>query len=231
MNKPLVKFEDLGNIPYQKALKYQQELHRDIIDTKRNSDSTPVSALLFCEHNPVYTIGKSGDMGNLLFNQEALAQQGIEFYKTNRGGDITYHGPGQITGYPILDLDQFYHDLHRYVRDLEQVAMNVLGNLDIDSVRLEGLTGVWLPKSNQHRMERKICAIGVHMSRWVSMHGFALNVNTNLSHFGGIIPCGIQQDGKAVTSMELELGRKLDLHEIKELLIIEFQNVFGFDLI
>ena len=225
---PRVIFKDLGRIGYKEAWDYQKEQQQAIIHTKRFTDDTPISQLLFCEHNPVYTLGKSGDIGNLVFDEERLSQMGIEFFKTNRGGDITYHGPGQITGYPIFDLDQFYNDVHRYVRDLEQVVINVLSRYDIKGERLEGFTGVWIAPNDSSPVWRKICAIGVHMSRWVSLHGFALNVNTNLLHFTGIIPCGIQEDSKTVTSLQHELGEKVPADDVKRALCEEFSNVYGF---
>jgi len=231
MSKARLVYEDLGRISYNKAWEYQKNIQQKVIKTKRETPHIPANRFILCEHDPVYTLGKSGDIGNLVYNQKALEEQGIEFYKTNRGGDITYHGPGQITGYPIFDLDQLYNDLHRYVREIEQVVINVLNHLGITSMRISGYTGVWLPKSDSNPYERKICAIGVHMSRWVSMHGFALNINTDLNHFRGIIPCGIQENNKGITSLQHELGRPVELDRIKQLLLSEFISVFGFELI
>ena len=228
MGLPIVQYEDLGLMSYMEAWDYQKSIQQSIIKEKRETDHTPTNRLLLCEHQPVFTLGKSGKIENLVMSPEQLKSNGIEFYKTNRGGDITYHGPGQITGYPIFDLDQFYNDVHRYVRELEQVVINVLKHFDIDGERLEGFTGVWLPETDKKPLKRKICAIGVHMSRWVSMHGFALNVKPDLNHFTGIIPCGIQEDTKTVTSISQELNQNIDLEEVKELLKQEFRTVFNF---
>ena len=181
--------------------------------------------LLLCEHNPVYTLGKSGKMDHLLHKEAELEEKGFEFFKINRGGDITYHGPGQLTVYPILDLDFFFHDLHKYVRLLEEVVIRTLAVFDITAQREESFTGVWIDGTPK----RKICAIGVHMSRWISMHGFALNVNTNLSHFDNIVPCGIADADKAVTSMQKELGRAVDMSQVKKVTAEVFAEVFDFD--
>jgi lipoyl(octanoyl) transferase len=164
-------------------------------------------------------------MDHLLLDKEGLSTQGVEFHKINRGGDITFHGPGQIVGYPILDLDDFYTDVHKYVRMIEQVIINVLKHYNIDATREEGYTGVWLP-ANKKEPKRKICAIGIHLSRWVSMHGFAFNVNTDLSFFEHIVPCGISDNDKAVSSLARELGRELDIAEVKRLIAVEFANLF-----
>ena len=231
MDKPKVIYENLGLISYKEAWDYQTKLQKEIIQTKREGESIPTSHLLLCEHRPVYTLGKSGSVENLVMSPKELAINDIEYFKTNRGGDITYHGPGQITGYPILDLDQYYNDLHRYVRELEQVIINVLEYYDIRGDRIEGFTGVWLPKTKSKPINRKICAIGVHMSRWVSMHGFALNVKPDLDHFNGIIPCGINEDSKTVTSLSEELQKTVDIQEVKSYLQIEFQKVFGFEYV
>ncbi|MEE9374125.1 MAG: lipoyl(octanoyl) transferase LipB [Saprospiraceae bacterium] len=226
---PKVIYKDLKIISYKKAWDYQKEIQQTIIKNKRESSQEPVNRLLFCEHKPVYTIGKSGKMDHLVFNEKQLLEAGIEFYKTNRGGDITYHGPGQITGYPIFDLDQFYHDVHRYVRDLEQVVINVLTHFGLKGERLEGFTGVWLLGTSFLPIHRKICAIGVHMSRWVTLHGLALNVNTDLNHFQGIIPCGIKEDNKMVTSLNAELESDILIDDVKKLMKKEFQTVFGIE--
>jgi len=225
---PFVEYEDIGQASYKETWDYQIELQQSIIHTKRNTDKTPINKLIFCEHNPVYTLGKSGDIDNLVFDEERLAQMGIEFHKTNRGGDITYHGPGQITGYPIFDLDQFYNDVHRYVRDLEEVVIRTIADFGLEGKRLDGFTGVWLAPNDQSPQWRKICAIGVHMSRWVSIHGFALNVNTDLMHFMGIVPCGIAEDSKTVTSMQKELGNVQQLDKVKSQLRQHFSKVYNF---
>ena len=229
MIKPEVIYEDLGLISYKKAWDYQKVVQQRIIKEKREADKEPKNRLLLCEHNPVFTLGKSGKVENLIMNPAQLEANGIEFYKINRGGDITYHGPGQITGYPIFDLDQFYNDVHRYVRELEQVVINVLEYFDLNGERVAGFTGVWLQPSSHNTQSRKICAIGVHMSRWVSMHGFALNVKPDLSHFTGIVPCGIQDSSKTVTSISEELNQSIDLQKVKLLLKSEFENVFQYE--
>jgi lipoyl(octanoyl) transferase len=184
--------------------------------------------LFFVEHPHVYTLGKSGDMANLLLDDKALAKVDARFYAINRGGDITYHGPGQIVGYPIFDLDHFFSDIHKYLRFLEEAIILTLADYGIQAGRIGGLTGVWLDESNPARA-RKIAALGVKCSRWVTMHGFAFNVNADLSYFKNIIPCGITD--KAVTSMHLELGRQLDFEEVKETLKTNIARVFEVDLI
>lgn len=231
-----VVFQDLGIIPYQKAWDYQQQLLKQVVDTKlRNRHLSAVDTnrishphyLLFCEHPPVYTLGKSGSIEHLLLTEEQLKQEGFEFFKINRGGDITYHGPGQIVGYPIFDLDCFFTDVHRYVRYLEEAVIRTLDEYDIEAEREDGYTGVWLPASSW-QPKRKICAIGVHLSRWVTMHGFAFNINTNLDHFSNIIPCGIQEVDKGVTSLAQELGTAVDMEEVKNKLKRHFAHLFGF---
>jgi len=209
MNKPIVIVKDLGRMSYQKAWDYQTELQQDIIKQKRAGNPNPDNYLLFCEHNPVYTLGKSGSADHLLIDIEEQTE--FEYFKINRGGDITYHGPGQLTVYPIFDLEQFFTDVHRYVRSLEEVVIRTIGQYGIQGKRVEGFTGVWIEEDGLI-VERKICAIGVHLSRWVSLHGLALNVNTDLSHFKNIVPCGIQEEGKDVTSMQSEINRSLNLH-------------------
>lgn len=188
-------------------------------------------SILFCEHSHVYTLGKSGSEDHLLISEERRSQESIEYFKINRGGDITYHGPGQLTVYPILDLDEFYHDLHKYVRDLEEVVIRMLSSYGIVGYREPDYTGVWIAANDIHPRKRKICAIGVHMSRWVSLHGLALNVNTDLEMFNNIVPCGIQEDDKEVTSIERELGKKIDLQEVKYRLKATFAEVFGYEYI
>lgn len=173
----------------------------------------------------MFTLGKSGSVENLRLDEDGLQREGFSFFKINRGGDITYHGPGQIVGYPILDLENFYCDVHRYVRELEEVIILTLGNYNLEATRLEGYTGVWL-KPSFGKPWRKICAIGVHLSRWVSLHGFAFNVNTDLSHFQHIIPCGIKDDDKAVTSLAQELGVAVDIQEVRGAVVRHFSTVF-----
>lgn len=185
--------------------------------------------LLFCEHPPVMTLGRSGAEEHLLLDEAGLREKGIEFYKINRGGDITYHGPGQIVGYPIFDLDEFFTDVHRYVRYLEEAVIRTLAEHGIeDAYRIKEYTGVWLPQKGW-LPKRKICAIGVHLSRWVTMHGFAFNVNTDLGYFRHIVPCGINDKDKDVTSLAKELGHAVDENEVKEKLRHHFAELFGFE--
>jgi lipoyl(octanoyl) transferase len=231
-------FEDLGEVAYDKAWDYQESLLKANLDIKAawyNSPETTGAArlntknhLLFCAHPHVYTLGKSGHIENLLVNDTRLKELNVSFYKTNRGGDITYHGPGQIVGYPILDLEQYETDLGKYMRNLEEVVIRMLATYGIESGRLQGSTGVWLDADVPGRA-RKICAMGVRCSRWVTMHGFALNVNTDLRYFGYIVPCGITD--KAVTSMNKELGQEVDEQEVKERLIEQFEAVFQSDIV
>jgi lipoyl(octanoyl) transferase len=183
--------------------------------------------LLFCEHPHVYTLGKSGDLNNLLINQARMDEEHIEFFKTNRGGDITYHGPGQIVGYPILNLDHYFTDIHKYLRYLEEAVILTLAEYGLKGGRSKGETGVWLDEGLP--TARKICAMGVKASRWVTMHGFAFNVNSNLKYFGYIVPCGITD--KAVTSLNIELGRELDMQEVKEKVKGHFTDLFEIELI
>ena len=205
MNKK-VNFQDLGLIDYKKCWDYQEKLFAEILaikssNRKEEKTNKTNNYLLFCEHPHVYTLGKSGDEKNLLVNEEYLKSRGATFYKINRGGDITYHGPGQIVGYPILDLDNFFTDIHKYLRFLEEVIILTLDEYGIVATRSDGETGVWIDAGTP--FARKICAMGVRASRWVTMHGFALNVNANLGYFDNIIPCGIR--GKGVTSLNVEL--------------------------
>lgn len=231
-----VLFQDLGQIRYAEAWDYQKKLHQELVDRKlanrdrsREGDSIAEQQhyLLFCEHPPVYTLGKSGSIDHLLLSEKELDEQGFEFFKINRGGDITYHGPGQIVGYPIFDLDCFFTDVHRYVRYLEEAIIRTIAEYGIVGERIEGYTGVWL-NPGKGLPKRKICAIGVHLSRWVTMHGFAFNVNSNLSHFGHIVPCGIQDDDKAVTSLAFELGRAVDIEEVKARVRDHLSDLFGY---
>lgn len=232
-----VFYQDLGTISYQTAWDYQTQRLKEVIENKLKNRKLPADSplrvnakhyLLLCEHPPVYTLGKSGSMEHLLLNDQQLNEQGFEFFKINRGGDITYHGPGQVVGYPIFDLDGFFTDVHKYVRYLEEVIIRTLAEYDIEGIRIEGFTGVWLaPKDGLPK--RKICAIGVHLSRWVTMHGFAFNINSNLTHFKNIIPCGIDDGDKDVTSLEQELGRNVPIEEVKNKLKFHFANLFGFE--
>ena len=216
MNKK-VRFEDLGLIDYKQCWEYQENLFAEIVERKsenrrENLNNVTPNYLLFCEHPHVYTLGKSGDKSNLLVNEESLKSRGATFYKINRGGDITYHGPGQIVGYPILDLDNFFADIHKYLRLLEEAIILTLKEYGLEAERSEGETGVWFDVGTPKA--RKICAFGVKTSRWVTMHGFAFNVNSDLSYFENIIPCGITD--KKVTSLKKELGKEIDLEEVKK---------------
>ncbi|MBS1680918.1 MAG: lipoyl(octanoyl) transferase LipB [Bacteroidetes bacterium] len=237
MNSVLNKqtqFVDLGLIDYQKAWDFQTDLFTKTLAVKaenRNLATTKQQVthnhLLFCEHPHVYTLGKSGDKNNLVIPPQNLASIGASFYDINRGGDITYHGPGQIVVYPILDLENFFTDIHRYMRLLEEAVIQTLQAFNIEAGRIKGLTGVWLDESDQ-RKARKICALGVKTSRWVTMHGLALNVNTDLSYFNHIVPCGISD--KAVTSMEKELNSTQEMNRIKEVLKSKLSSVFEMEL-
>ena len=227
-----VVFQDLGHIDYKQAWDYQEKLFDQIIAIKRQNrrEETNLetqSYLLFCEHPHVYTLGKSGDEKNLLVNEEYLKSRGATFHKINRGGDITYHGPGQIVGYPILDLENFFTDIHKYLRFLEEAVILTLADYGIESGRSDGETGVWLEGGTENA--RKICALGVRSSRWVTMHGFAFNVNPDLDYFGNIIPCGIVD--KSVTSMEQELGKKVDIQEVRDKLKVHLATIFEMTLL
>jgi lipoyl(octanoyl) transferase len=222
-----VVFRDLGLMDYKQAWDLQEGLHAEVVGRKL-AGVTGLHYLLFCEHEHVYTLGRSGDEKNLLVDEEGLKKNEAVFYKNNRGGDITYHGPGQIVGYPILNLDEFFTDIHKYLRYLEEVIIKTVAEYGIVAGRIEGLTGVWIEGENKMRA-RKICAFGVRCSRWVTMHGFAFNVNTDLKYFGNIVPCGIQD--KAVTSLEKELGRKIDMEEVKEKVKANFEQVFEVSLV
>lgn len=196
--------------------------------TTHDSRLTTEHYLLFVEHPPVYTLGKSGNIENVLMSEDQLEENGIQFFRTNRGGDITFHGDQQIVGYPILDLEKFYTDIGKYLRNLEEVIIATLADYGLKGARSAGETGVWLDPDIPGR-ERKICAMGVRTSRWITMHGFAFNVNTDLSYFNNIIPCGIQN--KQVTSLEKELGKKIDFEEAKERVKKNFEKVFEVELI
>ena len=228
MNKT-IKLQDLGTKDFKAAWDYQETLFKAILDTKIKNRREDVGLatdnhFLFVEHPHVYTLGKSGDLTNLLLSEAQLAEKGATFYKINRGGDITYHGPGQIVGYPILDLDNFFTDIHKYLRFLEETIILTLAEYGLKTERSPGETGVWLDVGTP--FARKICALGVRASRWVTMHGFALNVNADLGYFDHIIPCGIK--GKAVTSLNVELGvAKVDEAEVKQKLLKHFSELFG----
>ena len=231
MNKK-VKFEDLGLIDYKKCWDYQEELFSKILSVKsfnRKEDKSDATKnyLLFCEHPHVYTLGKGGDEKNLLVNKDYLKSRGATFYRINRGGDITYHGPGQIVGYPILDLDNFFTDIHKYLRFLEEAVILTLKEYGLEADRSKGETGVWFDVGTSKA--RKICALGVKSSRWVTMHGFAFNINTDLDYYGNIIPCGIVD--KKVTSLEKELGKKLDIKEVKNKLKAHLVHLFEIKII
>jgi lipoyl(octanoyl) transferase len=246
LDKQLVTYKDLGIIDYKTAWDCQEDLLRENVQLKKgsareisingeadneiynnqNKHSTNHYFLL-CEHTPVYTLGKSGHVENILISEVEMEQREIQFYKTNRGGDITFHGPGQIVGYPIIDLEKFYTDIGRYLRELEEVIMLTLADYGIVGKRSKGETGVWIDPEVVGK-ERKICAMGVRCSRWVTMHGFALNVNTDLSYFNNIIPCGIEN--KKVTSMAVELNGIVDFEEVKKRVQHNFEIVFNVKL-
>ncbi len=244
LDKMTVIYKDLGLVDYRSAWDYQEMLLQENVQVKSTllsreralatagkpsiaEEEKPLdttSYFLLCEHPPVYTLGKSGKIENLLINEASMQEKGIQFFKINRGGDITFHGPGQIVGYPIIDLEKLYTDIGRYLRELEEVIILTLAEYGIKGERSKGETGVWMEPGITGK-ERKICAMGVRCSRWITMHGFALNVNTNLGYFGNIIPCGIVD--KQVTSMEKELGEKVDIDEVKKKIRKNFGLVFG----
>lgn len=224
-----VTCEFLGLVDYKEAWDYQEKLLKEAVDSKiafRNGQTTeiPTNYLLFCQHPHVYTLGKSGKIEHLLLNEEQLAEKEASYYKINRGGDITYHGPGQLVVYPIFDLEQFFTDIHKYLRFLEEAVIRTLADFRIESGRVDGLTGVWIEGSTIRA--RKICAMGVKCSRWVTMHGIGFNVNTDLNYFSNIIPCGI--DDKAVTSMQQELGGEIDIEEVSIKLLYHLSELFEF---
>lgn len=228
----VVKVENLGLIDYKEAWDYQEKVFKSKVDLKiafrkEETKDLPSHDLLFCQHPHVYTLGKSGSSQNLLINEAMLKEKEATYYKINRGGDITYHGPGQLVMYPLFDLDQFFTDIHKYMRFLEEAVILTLFEFGIAAGRVEGLTGVWIDGGTP--TERKICAMGVKSSRWVTMHGIALNVNPDLSYFDNIVPCGIAD--KSVTSMEKELGKPVDLNKVQEVLTENMANVFDFDLL
>jgi lipoyl(octanoyl) transferase len=226
-----VQFIDLGLIDYQQAWDYQTDLFNKNLEIKKQNRDLPTSEqratnnyLLFCEHPHVYTLGKSGDEKNLLIKKEDLHSINASYYAINRGGDITYHGPGQLVVYPIIDLENFFTDIHQYMRLLEESVIQTLSEFKIASGRIKGLTGVWIDFENE-KTTRKICALGVKTSRWVTMHGLAFNVNADLNYFKHIVPCGI--DDKAVTSLEKELGKKVDMSVVKEIMKEKIVSLFG----
>jgi lipoyl(octanoyl) transferase len=243
MEKQEVIFRELGLQDYKTVWDYQESLLKENVAKKslvhslesvddaalidNDSRLNTTHYLLFVEHPPVFTLGKSGDISNLLINENDLGQKEIEFYKTNRGGDITFHGPQQIVGYPILDLEKFTTDIGKYLRNIEEIIILTLAEYGIKGERSQGETGVWIDTAIKG-MERKICAIGVRCSRWVTMHGFAFNVNTDLSYFDYIVPCGIEN--KQVTSLEKELGRKINMEEVKDKVKRNFEKVFDVKL-
>jgi lipoyl(octanoyl) transferase len=247
MDKQQVIFRDLGHMDYKEAWDYQESLlnentrkkslvfsRESVVSSQdselrtQNSELSTQHYLLFVEHPPVYTLGKSGNIENVLMSEEQLEENGIQFFRTNRGGDITFHGDQQIVGYPILDLEKFYTDIGKYLRNLEEVIIQTMADYGLKGERSTGETGVWLDPDIPGR-ERKICAMGVRTSRWITMHGFAFNVNTDLSYFNNIIPCGIQN--KQVTSLEKELGKKIDFEEAKERVKKNFEKVFEVELV
>lgn len=230
--KPQVIYRDLGLIDYKEAWDYQEELFKGTVDQKiriRNGESNESTKnyLLFCQHPHVYTLGKSGKPDHLLLDQAGLQAHDASYYAINRGGDITYHGPGQLVVYPIFDLDHFFTDIHKYLRYLEEAVIVTLAHYGIVGERVDGLTGVWIDGATPRA--RKICALGVKSSRWVTMHGIGFNVNSDLSYFSHIIPCGIQD--KAVTSMERELGAKVDLNELSQILKNNLAKQFDFEFV
>jgi len=229
----LVQLQDLGVMDYKEAWEYQEGLFQGIVDQKianrrEGLDTVTPNYLLLVEHPHVYTLGKSGDFENLLLSEAQLAAKNATYYKVNRGGDITYHGPGQIVGYPILDLENFFTDIHKYLRFLEEVIILTMADYGVTGTRSEGETGVWLDVGTP--FARKICAMGVRASRWVTMHGFALNVNANLGYFDNIIPCGIR--GKGVTSLNIEMGlAHIDEQEVKQKILKYFAQLFEAEII
>jgi len=230
-----VIFKDLGLIDYQEAWNLQEKLFNEIVERKLKNRDLPEGEklpprhyFLICEHPHVYTLGKSGSQDHLLLNDTGLKENQASFYKINRGGDITYHGPGQIVGYPILDLEYFFTDIHKYLRFLEEAIIQTLAEYNIKGGRIKEYTGVWLNEQNP-LLARKICAMGVRCSRWVTMHGFAFNVNVNLNYFNNIVPCGISD--KAVTSLQKEINVKVDMEEVKEKLLKHLAEIFNIKFI
>ena len=235
-----VIYRDLGYMDYQTAWDYQTAVHRQLVDNKLKNRGLNSGAylqehqLLLVEHPPVYTLGKSGSMDHLLLSEAQLVERGIQFFPINRGGDITFHGPGQIVGYPVLDLECFFTDIHKYVRNVEEVIIRTLTDYGLEAFRIQDYTGVWLggpvPGATSP-VYRKICAIGVHLSRWVTLHGWAFNINTPLEYFDYIVPCGISDPDKTVTSLAVELGRPVDIQEVKLHLKRHFAAVFECEMV
>ena len=230
-NKKII-LRDIGKSSFSDAWEYQEDIFKKIIDQKIKNRSSNIKMetnnfLIITEHNPVYTIGKSGNISNLLLNDDEMKTQGIEYFKINRGGDITYHGPGQIMGYPILDLDNFFTDINLYLRKLEEVIINTLKSYDLEGFVIKGETGVWVKDSNG--LSKKICAFGIRASRWVTMHGFSFNVNPELNYFKNIIPCGIKDKG--VTSVSELKNSNIEMNEIKQILYKKFAESFGAKLV
>ena len=230
-NKKII-LRDIGKSSFSDAWEYQEDIFKKIIDQKiknRSNENKMESNnfLIITEHDPVYTIGKSGDISNLLLNDDEMKTQGIEFYKINRGGDITYHGPGQIMGYPIIDLDNFFTDINLYLRKLEEVIINTLKSYDLEGFTIKGETGVWVKDNNG--LSKKVCAFGIRASRWVTMHGFSFNVNPELNYFKNIIPCGITDKG--VTSVSELKNRNIEMNEIKQILYKNFAESFSAKLV
>ena len=233
MNKK-VKLVNKGLIDYKKCWDFQASIFDEIIQNKIAIRKGEIKKrytnnfLIFCEHPHVYTLGKTGDKDNLLVDEAILKSKGVSYYHINRGGDVTYHGPGQLVGYPILDLDNFFTDINKYLRFLEEAVILTLKDYGVKSGRVEGATGVWIDGENP-LIARKICAIGVKLSRWVTMHGFAFNVNTNLDYFNNIVPCGITN--RSVTSLQKELGKSQDIYEVQRKVVFHLKSLFGFELI
>ena len=230
-NKKII-LRDIGKSSFSDAWEYQEDIFKKIIDQKIKNRSNENKMetnnfLIITEHDPVYTIGKSGDISNLLLNDDEMKTQGIEFYKINRGGDITYHGPGQIMGYPIIDLDNFFTDINLYLRKLEEVIINTLKSYDLEGFTIKGETGVWVKDNNG--LSKKVCAFGIRASRWVTMHGFSFNVNPELNYFKNIIPCGITDKG--VTSVSQLKNRNIEMNEIKQILYKNFAESFNAKLV
>ena len=232
MSKKVI-FKDLGSIDYQECWDYQDSLFKTNVQTKlsnrkENKNEPTTNFLLFCEHPHVYTLGKSGDKSHLLIDEQKLKERNAKYYKIDRGGDITYHGPGQLVVYPILDLDHFFTDIHKYLRFLEEAIIETLAEFGIQTGRIDGLTGVWtIPQKNNPA--KKLCAMGVRCSRWVTMHGLALNINPDLTYFNNIVPCGISD--KAVSSMQAELKQKVSISEVKKVLLEKLVGLFEFEIV
>ena len=232
MSKKVI-FQDLESIDYQECWDYQNKLVQKNVQTKlsnrkENKNEPTTNYLLFCEHPHVYTLGKSGDKSHLLIDEQKLKDRNAKYYKIDRGGDITYHGPGQLVVYPILDLDHFFTDIHKYLRYLEEAVIETLSEFGIKTGRIDGLTGVWTLPQNK-KPAKKICAMGVRCSRWVTMHGLALNINPDLSYFNNIVPCGISD--KAVTSMKAELVQEVSMLKVKEILLKKLTGLFEFEIV